>query len=413
MKKILVISWFYPPVNSSEGIVTYNLLNNSKYEYDVFTQKNSTSWSYGNKDYLKNNKNVNCIFSDSNTLKQWKTEAVEYFKKNMDKYDVVMTRSMPPESHEVGIMLKKIKPSIKWIASFGDPISNNPYTLLTMKSNPYKVDKTSSIRRIINPFRIIKSIIYRLKKTIKNSFLDTKIESKTLKKCDMVIFNSNEQREYMTKGNLKTDSVIINHSYMEELYPKKVEKNTEKIIISYIGHLDAIRTPKILLEAIKEIKEEDEHLCNKLEVDFYGNLYYDDKIYIYDNELYDIVKYKKQISYLESLKKMKESDYLLHIDANLGDVIDHNIFFAAKLADYIGSKTPIISITMLEGTSANIMRKVNGLILTYSVSDVKNYLRKIIYENYQFNLDEKSSNSYNAKIVATEFDNMVKGLLKK
>lgn len=413
MKKILVISWFYPPVNSSEGIVTYKLLNNSKYEYDVFTQKNSTSWSYGNKDYLKNNKNVNCIFSDSNTLKQWKTEAVEYFKKNMDKYDVVMTRSMPPESHEVGIMLKKIKPSIKWIASFGDPISNNPYTLLTMKSNPYKVDKTSSIKRIINPFRIIKSIIYRLKKTIKNSFLDTKIESKTLKKCDMVIFNSNEQREYMTKGNLKTDSVIINHSYMEELYPKKVEKNTEKIIISYIGHLDAIRTPKILLEAIKEIKEEDEHLCNKLEVDFYGNLYYDDKIYIYDNELYDIVKYKKQISYLESLKKMKESDYLLHIDANLGDVIDHNIFFAAKLADYIGSKTPIISITMLEGTSANIMRKVNGLILTYSVSDVKNYLRKIIYENYQFNLDEKSSNSYNAKIVATEFDNMVKGLLKK
>lgn len=413
MKKILVISWFYPPVNSSEGIVTYKLLNNSKYEYDVFTQKNSTSWSYGNKDYLKNNKNVNCIFSDSNTLKQWKTEAVEYFKKNMDKYDVVMTRSMPPESHEVGIMLKKIKPSIKWIASFGDPISNNPYTLLTMKSNPYKVDKTSSIKRIINPFRIIKSIIYRLKKTIKNSFLDTKIESKTLKKCDMVIFNSNEQKEYMTKGNLKTDSVIINHSYMEELYPKKVEKNTEKIIISYIGHLDAIRTPKILLEAIKEIKEEDEHLCNKLEVDFYGNLYYDDKIYIYDNELYDIVKYKKQISYLESLKKMKESDYLLHIDANLGDVIDHNIFFAAKLADYIGSKTPIISITMLEGTSANIMRKVNGLILTYSVSDVKNYLRKIIYENYQFNLDEKSSNSYNAKIVATEFDNMVKGLLKK
>lgn len=413
MKKILVISWFYPPVNSSEGIVTYKLLNNSKYEYDVFTQKNSTSWSYGNKDYLKNNKNVNCIFSESNTLKQWKTEAVEYFKKNMDKYDVVMTRSMPPESHEVGIMLKKIKPSIKWIASFGDPISNNPYTLLTMKSNPYKVDKTSSIKRIINPFRIIKSIIYCLKKTIKNSFLDTKIESKTLKKCDMVIFNSNEQREYMTKGNLKTDSVIINHSYMEELYPKKVEKNTEKIIISYIGHLDAIRTPKILLEAIKEIKEDDEHLCNKLEVDFYGNLYHDDKIYIYDNELYDIVKYKKQISYLESLKKMKESDYLLHIDANLGDVIDHNIFFAAKLADYIGSKTPIISITMLEGTSANIMRKVNGLILTYSASDVKNYLRKIIYENYQFNLDEKSSNSYNAKIVATEFDNMVKDLLKK
>ena len=26
-KKILVITWFYPPVNSSEGLVTYKLLN--------------------------------------------------------------------------------------------------------------------------------------------------------------------------------------------------------------------------------------------------------------------------------------------------------------------------------------------------------------------------------------------------
>ena len=28
MKKILVISWFYPPINSSEGLVTYKLLYN-------------------------------------------------------------------------------------------------------------------------------------------------------------------------------------------------------------------------------------------------------------------------------------------------------------------------------------------------------------------------------------------------
>ena len=166
MKKILVISWFYPPVNSSEGIVTYKLLNNSKYEYDVFTQKNSTSWSYGNKDYLKNNKNVNCIFSDSNTLKQWKTEAVEYFKKNMDKYDVVMTRSMPPESHEVGIMLKKIKPSIKWIASFGDPIANNPFVLKEMtKASPYSVKACGAssldMRWILSPKRFLKNMLWK------------------------------------------------------------------------------------------------------------------------------------------------------------------------------------------------------------------------------------------------------------
>ena len=178
--------------------------------------------------------------------------------------------------------------------------------------------------------------------------------------------------------------------------------------MAYIGHLDKIRTPRLLLEAVKQLKEEDKNLFDKLEIDFYGNLYKDDKIFIFDNELYDVIKYKKQVSYLEILKKMKEADYLLHIDANLGTVLDKNIFFAAKLADYIGSGTPIISITMLDGASANIVRDVNGLILTYSVSDIKNYLRKIIYCNYKFELDKEASNKYSAKVVAKQFDDMVK-----
>ena len=48
MKKILVISWFYPPVNSSEGLVTYKLLRKSKNQFDVFTQKKIDLWSYSN-----------------------------------------------------------------------------------------------------------------------------------------------------------------------------------------------------------------------------------------------------------------------------------------------------------------------------------------------------------------------------
>ncbi|MFR8622331.1 hypothetical protein [[Ruminococcus] torques] len=46
-----------------------------------------------------------------------------------------MTRSMPPESHEIGLKIKEIKPEIKWIASFGDPIANNPFVLKTIKKD--------------------------------------------------------------------------------------------------------------------------------------------------------------------------------------------------------------------------------------------------------------------------------------
>lgn len=406
MKKILVITWFYPPVNSSEGIVTYKLLNNSKYEYDVFTQNNSAAWSYSNTDHLSDRDGINCIFANANNLKDWKKEAIEYFKKNKDKYDIVMTRSMPPESHEVGFKIKKIKPAIKWIASFGDPINNNPYVLLEKNNNPYMVDKTSSIKSILNPIRMLKSLLYKCKKVVKKLFFDSNIERKTINNSDKIIFNSEEQKDYMLNGK-KKDNIVLFHSYEEKLFPIDAKKSTDKIVMSYIGHLDKIRTPRLLLEAIKELKEEDSELSTKLEINFYGNLYKNDKIFIFDNELYDVVKYKKQVTYLESLKKMKESNYLIHIDANLGTVLDKNIFFAAKLADYIGSGTPIISITMLDGASANILRDVNALILTYSVSDIKNYLRKIIYADYKFELDKNAAKKYNAKEVAKKFDSMI------
>ena len=409
MKKILVITWFYPPVNSSEGLVTYKLLNNSKYEYDVFTQKNCDSWSYGNTDYLENKKNINCIFASSDNLSSWKKEAVNYFKNNKEKYDIVMTRSMPPESHDIGCIIKKIKPSIRWIASFGDPIDNNPYTLLVDRMNTCKADKTSSIKSIFNLIRILKSIKYKLKKVIKKMFLSLKTEKQTLEKCDVVIFNSNEQRDYMLKGK-KKNNIVLPHSFEETLFTDKISDKNSKIKIAYFGHLDDIRTPKLFLEAIKQLKLENKKLCERLEVDFYGNLSKNDRNFIASSGINDIVKYKNQIPYLESLKKMQEVDYLLHIDANLGIVLEHNIFFAAKLADYIGSGTSIISITMLDGASANILRDVNALILTYSESDIENYLRKIIYEDYKVVLNKSACEKYNAKNVAKLFDDMVANL---
>ena len=107
MKKILVISWFYPPINSSEGLVTFKLINNSKYQYDVFTQSNNQGWTYGKNVEYKNNKNVNTIFSESTNIEEWVEDAYQYFVKNQEKYDCVMTRVMPQECHLVGLKIKK------------------------------------------------------------------------------------------------------------------------------------------------------------------------------------------------------------------------------------------------------------------------------------------------------------------
>lgn len=385
MKRILVITWFYPPVNSSEGIVTYKLLNNSKYNYDVFTQKKSIAWSYGNNEKLKNNKNINCVFANADDLNSWKKEAVEYFKDKKDKYDIVMTRSMPPESHEIGIKIKKIKPNIKWIASFGDPIANNPYVFLRKKNNIKSYAKSTLLE-------------------LKNKILEKNI----IDNADYIIFNSKYQKEFMLNGKNK-NNLILPHSYDDRLFNYNVKKNN-KIVISYFGHLDDIRNAGVFLQSLNELCNEDIYLKNKIIIKFYGDLGQSDIDFIKSNKLETIVKYGFKVNYLDSLKKMCESDYLLLIDANISSVINRNIFFAAKLADYIGSGTPIIGITMLDGISADILRNTNNLVLTYSKSDIKNYLRKIIYENYTYKTNKDEMKKYDVKIVAKQFDAFIKGV---
>ena len=153
--------------------------------------------------------------------------------------------------------------------------------------------------------------------------------------------------------------------------------------------------------------QKDSDLKDKVEFDFYGNMSNNDKLYIINNDLTDFVKIKKPVSYETSLKIMKNSDWLLHIDANIFDILNENIFFAAKLADYIGTGNKIIGLTMLDGASADILRKINALILTYSKEEIKNYLYLIIYKQFEIKMNKSALNEYNAKVVSNKFDQFI------
>ena len=417
MKKILVISWFYPPINSSEGLVTYKLLRNSKLQYDVCMQESNASWSYGNKEYLPECENVRKIPIQADTLEIWKNKTIEYFNAHKKEYDIIMTRSMPPESHEIGLKIKEIKPEIKWIASFGDPIANNPFVLKTIKKiSPYSLQnryiRPMGIREIISPKRMIKNEIWkkRMKKEQIPYKKEQELEDAIITKSDYIIMNNPYQKQYMTgkySDAIKAKAIVLPHSFDYSLYDKEIDaENSGKIRMVYIGHLDDIRTPHLFLKAIASMKKEHSDLAEKLEVFFYGNMSVKEKVYLLDNELLDIVQIKKPVDYKTSLSLMKNSDWLIHIDANLSGVLDENIFFAAKLADYIGADRPIFGITMFDG-AADVVRDVNGLTVSYTVDEIKNYLYLILYEGYQIEVNEENRKKYDAVNVAKKFDDFV------
>ncbi len=419
MKKGLVISWYFPPINSSEGLCTFKLLKNSKLKYDVYTQKDNKSWSYDTNEDKLTSANVNTIFSQASDINDWVNKGIEYCNENIDKYSFMMSRSMAPESHEIALAVKKKHPEIPWVASFGDPIANNPYLTLVEQKSPYSVRgqgvTNSRILYVFSPKRIIKNIIweYRDKKYKKHHtrlYRDPILQDEVLKNCDIIIFNNEYQKRFMLREygeDIKEKALVLPHGYDKDFYedPKKIKKSKDKIVISYLGHLDATRTPKNFLMALVRLKENKKELYEKLEFNIYGNMDDKDKILLVDYDLCDVVKFKKIVKYFDSLKIMQESNFLLLVDANLGKVIPENIFYAAKLADYIGSGTKIITITMLDGPSAEITREVGGVVSSHSVEDIYNNLVMIL--EGKIKIDNNISSNYDMKKIAKRFDEVI------
>ena len=418
MKKILVISWFYPPINSSEGLVTFKLINNSKYKYDVFTQNNFHDWTYGSTVDYKNSKNVNVIFSESNSLKAWVEDAYQYFIKNKDKYDYIMTRAMPQESHLVGLRIKKEFPDIKWLASFGDPILHNPYhyincSLYSMHSLKNPINKSRRKLYKLSPKRFLYNSVWecrhrfatKLRKELKQ------IQLETLKYADKIILNNESQKKYMLQDNQKylDKCHVIRHSYDSSFYPKSFNKSHDKIRFVFVGHLDEIRNVDSLFCAINELNKSVEDLAKKAEFVFYGDMSIQNKVYIIDNQLTDIIKVEKPISYQESLNEMVNADWLIHTDGNISSVVDENIFFAAKIVDYFGSGTNILATTMQFGDVVDVLRQANCLVLSYSCNEIKNWLYLIIYKNFKQELNKDYIKQFDAINVAKEFDTKVIG----
>lgn len=136
-----------------------------------------------------------------------------------------------------------------------------------------------------------------------------------------------------------------------------------------------------------------------------------DKVFLVDNDLCDVVKFKLPVKYFESLSVMKNSDLLLLIDANLGAVIPNNIFYAAKLADYIGSGSNIFGITMLDGPSADIIREIGGVVSSHSVEDIYNNLVMIM--EGKIKIQNKDLNKkYDMKNISEKFDKKINDILK-
>ncbi|MBQ7935851.1 MAG: glycosyltransferase family 1 protein, partial [Clostridia bacterium] len=86
--------------------------------------------------------------------------------------------------------------------------------------------------------------------------------------------------------------------------------------------------------------------------------------------------------------------------------------FAAMIADYFGSGTPILAVSMQEGAIIHILRGSNSLVLSYSAEEIKNYLYLILEQGYTLVPNKDFIAAFESKRAAAEFDKCIPELLK-
>ena len=417
---IFVAAWYYPPVTSSEGIVTYKLLRKSENNYDVFSSL-SQQWSYHSEFESYEEPNINTYTIETDDIDEWVEACVAKFEElNPErKYDCLMTRSTPPESILVGLRIKEKHPDIKWVASLADPIANNPYELSAyIDDNPLLTDREKRHFRsaLMSPqLSALKPLRKRSENGIVRLCQLKEWEDEVLQKADLIICPTERQLSYMNgEGGWRAKYFALPHSYCEDFYPEPSEKE-DRIVFTYTGYSDKRRSLKPIVDAIYLLKRSGSPALDKVLFRIVGNTPREISDLLLNFDLQDNIHIEGSVGYFESLGIMKSSDWLIHVDANFEELEPGgSIFFAGKIADYLGAGKPMLSLTGKDTPACRITEKAGGIVVASDdIIRIADTIEKIAFGIIKPELNKAYAESFAASAVAGRLDRKLEELCSK
>ena len=415
--RIFVASWFFPPTTSSEAIVTYKLLRNSKHEYDVCCSEND-SWSYKQELPIEAN-NIHVFPVEASTVDEWAEQAVQVFEKlNKETYyDAFMTRSMPPESINVGRKIHELHPELPWIASIADPIAKSPYDIKALVDDnaelaPYEKESFKiALRSGCEGWKSHKCAGIKQMCTLKD------IEDYAINNATALIFPHEVLRDYVLGTRMRKHSLIIPHSFDISMYPEMDSNaiNSDKKTLSFLGHSDNLRSLSPIVEALHVLQRSNQQLLKNLHFRFIGNVPEETRALIYNYYLYDTISVESSVSYLESLGIMQSSDWLIHVDAHFPNLeyTGGSVFFAGKIADYFGTETPILAITGKNSPAWDMVSRAGGICVEQSdVLGIAEAISSIALNEASVSIDRNYRETFNAAKIAERFDEQMEHIVR-
>lgn len=281
----------------------------------------------------------------------WVKPSVKYLKKYIQEnnIDTIITSGPPHSLHLIGLKLKQDL-NLNWLADFRDPWTTIGY---------HKALKLSS---------------YASKK-------HKKLEHQVLNAADTIIVTSNTTKTEFQAITNKPIEVITNGYDVEKIARPTLDN---KFSLAHIGSLLSERNPKILWEILHELLTEIPDFKTHFELKLIGTVSQEILETIHN---YKLEKYLNNLGYVshdEAILQQRKSQVLLLIEINSADT---KSIIPGKLFEYLVSERPIIGIGPKDSDFAEIIINTNtGVFVRY---DEKEKLKKTIIAYYNDFLEGK------------------------
>ncbi|ASS89467.1 hypothetical protein [Aeribacillus pallidus] len=381
-KSVLIVGYWYLPNNSARTFHTQGLINSlldHKYNVDLVVPSENNNISVIKisdqftihkikKGFLLNKPSNSRMYSNNLEIKnsfkhflkkfiwpdktiEWTINSYRYINKNLNisNYDCLITIGLPISSHITGALIKKLKPSIIWLADYGDPYTHNP--------------ARSKEKRAIDPV----------------------LEKMIIKEANYIIIPHSETLKAYTDLNIPREKIrVIPQLFQYTPVSADYFINDKLTNLIYAGTLyEDIRNPKEFLlgylNAFKKRKDLSLHFFGE-ERDFY---YFFKQITNCNPATYNI-RVNPYIPRNELLDIFKKMDILVNINNK------SSLQLPSKLIDYVHSGKPILNIGReLNKEFLNVPNNhefITEFLVNYNKNEQKvDYQKLLDFYNYKNN----------------------------
>lgn len=345
-KRIFVAAWEYPPIMSGESVVCRKTLEHSMHNYDVCC---------GPVDAQGDN-HIRLYPVGGNKYLRWPFQVLRQFKKLDEKehYRVMMSRVMPPNGHLAGWLIKRVRPDIKWVVYFSDPIWNSPFLKFSLwKSKDHRPN-----------WLLMKVFGIPAKWAVRES--------------DLLVFNNERLAKYVLgkRYDRYKDKVVIAPYGHEGVHPRPAPKRGDgKFRLTHVGQIYGNRTFANLVAGVELLQEREPKLFEQLDVRQVGFVCDAERKRIEDSPARSAFTLVDQVPYEQSIKEMYDADCLLVIDPVFDDP-RKNIYVPGKIYDYMSTGLPILCIAYENSATGDIAKQAGMKICNPTFDKIFNSLQE-------------------------------------